>query len=98
MSLGNGQDLIEGLPAVIAPNGILLLIADMGVCGDENLDRVRAILPITWDGEQSVCKRVSEGPEVSGPEAPGILGSVFSEKLQVIRGCDDQYGHTSASV
>lgn len=45
LGLGNCQDFIESLPAVVLPDCILLLVADMCVRGDEDLERVRAILP-----------------------------------------------------
>lgn len=55
LGLGDLQDLVESLPAVIRADGILLLIADVGVCGDEDLDRVGVIFADAWSGRWSVC-------------------------------------------
>jgi hypothetical protein len=39
---GEVHDFIECSPAVILPNGVSLLVADMVVCRDEDTDRVRS--------------------------------------------------------
>lgn len=43
---GDGHDFVERLPGVIATNGIALVVADVGVCGDQNADRVRFPLSV----------------------------------------------------
>lgn len=58
------HDLMEGLPAVIATDGIAFVVADMVVGRDENTDRVRrcwVLTPKCWPSNARINLQVADG-------------------------------------